>query len=58
VFADASVAPTGFYNIAVSYGAFCMTATGATSGSTVDLQPCNGSQGQSVGCGDDRAGCL
>jgi subtilase family serine protease len=49
VFANASVVPTGFYNVAVSYGAFCMTATGSTSGSIVNLQPCNGSTGQAWG---------
>ncbi len=49
VFADASVVPTGFYNVAVSYGAFCMTATGSGNGSSVNLQPCNGSQGQAWG---------
>jgi hypothetical protein len=49
VFANASVVPTGFYNVAVSYGAFCMTATGSTSGSIVNLQPCNGSTAQAWG---------
>lgn len=49
VFAAAGVVPTGFYNVAVSYGAYCMTATGGTSGSVVNLQPCNGAQGQAWG---------
>ena len=49
VFANAGVVPTGFYNVAVSYGAFCMTSTGSTSGSIVNLQPCNGAAGQAWG---------
>jgi subtilase family serine protease len=49
VFANAGVVPTGFYNVAVSYGAFCMTSTGSTSGSVVNLQPCNGAAGQAWG---------
>ena len=49
VFANANVVPTGFYNVAVSYGAFCMTATGSTSGSVVNLQPCDGAPGQAWG---------
>jgi len=49
VFANANVVPTGFYNVAVSYGAYCMTSTGSTSGSSVNLQPCNGAPGQAWG---------
>jgi hypothetical protein len=47
VFANQNVSPSGYYNIAVSYGAFCVTASGPTSGSLVNLQPCDGSPGQS-----------
>jgi hypothetical protein len=46
VFNNANVAPAGFYNLAVSYGAYCMTASGSTSGSLVQLDPCNGSSAQ------------
>jgi len=46
VFNNASVTPAGYYNIAVSYGAYCVTASGSTSGSLVNLQPCNGSSAQ------------
>lgn len=46
VFNNANVSPSGFYNIAVSYGAYCMTATGSSSGSLVQLDPCNGSSAQ------------
>ena len=49
VFANAGVVPTGFYNVAVSYGPYCMTATGSTSGSVVNLQPCDGAAGQAWG---------
>ena len=42
---NSGVQPSGYYNIAVSLGAYCMTATGA-SGSAVNLQPCNGSTAQ------------
>jgi len=49
VFANAGVVPTGFYNVAVSYGAFCMTSTGSTSGSIVNLQPCDGAAAQAWG---------
>jgi subtilase family serine protease len=47
VFSNTNVAPAGNYNIAVSLGAFCMTASGSTAGSLVNLQPCNGSPAQS-----------
>jgi hypothetical protein len=46
VFGNAGVVPAGFYNLAVSYGAYCMTASGSTSGSLVQLDPCNGSSAQ------------
>ena len=46
VFSNVNVQPAGFYNIAVSYGAYCVTASGSTSGSLVNLQPCNGSPAQ------------
>ena len=46
VFSQANVQPAGDYNIAVSYGAYCLTASGATSGSLVNLQPCNGASSQ------------
>jgi hypothetical protein len=46
VFSNVGVSPSGYYNIAVSYGAYCVTASGSTSGSVVNLQPCNGSTGQ------------
>lgn len=46
VFSNVNVQPAGFYNIAVSYGAYCLTASGSSSGSLVNLQPCNGSPAQ------------
>jgi subtilase family serine protease len=46
VFATQNVSPAGYYNIAVSYGPFCVTASAASSDSAVNLQPCNGSLGQ------------
>ena len=39
--------PSGFYNIAVSYGPYCLTANGSEPNSSVNLQACNGSAGQS-----------
>ncbi len=45
-FGGAGVSPAGAYNIAVSYGPYCVTASGNTSGSVVNLQPCNGSAAQ------------
>jgi hypothetical protein len=47
VFANANVVPSGFYNLAVSYGPYCLTANGSDPNSSVNLQPCNGSLGQS-----------
>ena len=47
VFANAGVVPSGNYNLAVSYGPFCLTASAPSSGALVNLQPCNGSSGQS-----------
>ena len=46
VFSNVSVVPAGSYNIAVSFGPYCVTASEASSGSPVNLQPCNGSAGQ------------
>ncbi|MGA9667654.1 MAG: RICIN domain-containing protein [Terracidiphilus sp.] len=46
VFSNANVVPAGYYNIAVSLGAYCMTASGSTSGSLVQLDPCNGAAAQ------------
>ncbi len=46
VFNNSGVQPAGYYNIAVSLGAYCATASGSSSGSPVNLQPCNGSSGQ------------
>jgi hypothetical protein len=47
VLSNANVVPAGNYNLAVSYGAYCMTASGSTSGSLVQLDPCNGASSQS-----------
>jgi hypothetical protein len=47
VFANAGVVPSGFYNIAVSSGPYCLTANGSDPNSSVNLKPCNGSAGQS-----------
>ena len=47
VFSNANVVPSGFYNIAVSYGPYCLTANGSDPNSSVNLQACNGSLGQS-----------
>ncbi len=46
VFNGNGVSPAGSYNIAVSYGAYCATASGTNDGSLVNLQPCNGSAAQ------------
>ena len=46
VFNSTGVSPVGYYNIAVSYGAYCMAASGTSSGAAVNLQPCNGSAAQ------------
>ncbi|MGA2889946.1 MAG: protease pro-enzyme activation domain-containing protein [Terracidiphilus sp.] len=46
VFNNSGVTPAGYYNIAVSYGPYCVTASGSTSGSLVNLQPCIGSSAQ------------
>lgn len=42
---DVGVTPTGYYNFA-AIGAFCMTASGTTSGSTVVLDGCAGETAQ------------
>ena len=46
VFSNNGVSPAGSYNIAVSLGAYCITASGAGSTSGVVLEPCNGSPAQ------------
>jgi hypothetical protein len=46
VFSNVNVSPAGYYNIAVSFGAYCMTASGSTSGSLVQLDPCDGAPAQ------------
>src|SRR6202044_1821393 len=46
VFANNGVAPSGYYNIASSFGAFCITAAGSEPNSAVNIQSCNGSAGQ------------
>ena len=46
VFSNAGVVPSGFYNIAVSYGPYCLTANGSEPNSAVNLQACDGSAGQ------------
>lgn len=46
VFSNANVSPAGYYNIAVSLGAYCVTASGSNSGSLVQLDPCNGAAAQ------------
>jgi hypothetical protein len=46
VLSHVGVVPAGYYNLAVSYGPFCLTATGSAPNSTVNLQGCNGSPGQ------------
>ncbi len=46
VLSNNNVQPAGYYNIAVSLGPYCATASGSGSGSAVNLQPCNGSAAQ------------
>jgi chitinase len=46
VFSNVDVVPAGYYNIAVSYGPYCVTASGSTSGSLVQLDACNGTAAQ------------
>jgi len=46
VLANNGVVPSGYYNIAVSYGPYCLTAAGGDPNSAVNLQACNGSAGQ------------
>jgi len=46
VLSNTGVVPSGYYNIAVSYGPFCLTAAGSDPNSAVNLQACNGSAGQ------------
>lgn len=45
-FSNVNVVPSGFYNIAVSYGPYCLTANGSDPNSSVNLQGCDGSAGQ------------
>jgi hypothetical protein len=47
VFSNASVVPSGDYNLAVSFGAYCINAAGSSVGSVVNLEPCNGASSQS-----------
>ena len=47
VFSNTNVVPSGFFNLAVSYGPYCLTANGSEPNSSVNLQACNGSTGQS-----------
>jgi hypothetical protein len=46
VFNNTGVTPAGYYNIAVSLGPYCLTASGTASTSLVNLQPCDGSSAQ------------
>ena len=46
VFSDLNVTPAGYYNIATSLGAFCLSASGTIKGSPVTLRPCDGSLAQ------------
>ena len=46
VFSTSGVVPAGFFKVAISLGNFCMTASGATSESVVNLQPCTGASSQ------------
>lgn len=43
---NANVMPSGYYNIALSLGNYCLTASGANRGAAVTLLPCNGSTSQ------------
>jgi len=47
-FSNNGVSPAGDYNIAVSFGAFCLDVAGrgTTNGTKVDLWPCNGQTNQ------------
>lgn len=47
VFSNQSVVPAGDYNLAVSFGAYCANAAGSSSGSVVNLEPCDGASSQS-----------
>ena len=55
---NSGVAPAGDYNIAVSFGAYCVTASGTNDGAVVNLQPCNGSAGQAWAAVPSGAGYL
>ncbi len=47
VFSNAGVSPAGAYNIASSYGPYCLTASGTNWAAPVQLNPCNGTPAQS-----------
>ncbi len=55
-FSSNGVSPAGDYNIAVSYGAYCLAATGTTAGSPVALEPCDGSASQAWHAAPSGAG--
>ena len=45
-FSDANVSPSGAFKISLAAGPYCLTATGTTSESAVELRECSGSAGQ------------
>ena len=45
-FSTSGVSPAGYYRAAVALGNYCMTASAASSGSPVNLQPCSGASSQ------------
>jgi hypothetical protein len=44
-FSDTNVVPAGYYNLSTE-GAYCLTASGTTSGSAAVLDPCAGTSAQ------------
>jgi Thaumatin family/Ricin-type beta-trefoil lectin domain len=46
VLSNNGVVPSGYYNIAISFGAYCLAAAGSEPNSAVNIQACNGSAGQ------------
>jgi len=48
-FSNVNVNPSGDYNLAVSFGAFCVDVlnSGTSNGTKIDLAPCNGQPNQS-----------
>lgn len=46
VISNTNVVPSGYYNIALSLGSYCLTASGSSRGSKVTLTSCNGSAAQ------------